>query len=286
MTTLYLVQLFNGLSVGMIYFLIAVGLSIVFGIMNFVNFAHGAFYVLGAYLCYATATISGSFWPALAVAPVVTGLAAWLAEKYFLSRLYKAPHMYQIVVTLGLALVIQELVIIIWNPVGKHIAAPEFFRGVLLWGNFAYPKYRLFVVAFAALLAFALWLLLERTKYGAILRAGTESMEMVSLLGIDIFCVFSLTFALGAFLAGLAGVLAAPIRGAEPFMGDEALAIGFVVVVIGGMGSFSGALVGALLIGVIQSMMSSVWSEGANIMIYVAMALVILVRPRGLFGRA
>ncbi|HET9020010.1 MAG TPA: branched-chain amino acid ABC transporter permease, partial [Acetobacteraceae bacterium] len=121
--------------------------------------------------------------------------------------------------------------------------------------------------------------------YGAILRAGTESTEMVSLLGIDVFGIFSLTFALGAFLAGLAGVLAAPIRGAEPFMGPEALAIAFVVVVIGGMGSFSGALAGGLLIGIVQSVMSSLWSEGANLMIYVAMALVILLRPRGLLGR-
>ncbi|MGH7071230.1 MAG: branched-chain amino acid ABC transporter permease [Acetobacteraceae bacterium] len=273
------------MGIGMIYFLRAVGLSIIFGIMNFVNFAHGAFYLLGAYLCYAIAGATGNFWVALALAPLLVGCGGWLGERYFLNRLYRAPHMFQILVTLGLALAIQETVVIIWGPIGKHIATPELFRGVVFLGNFAYPKYRLFVIGFSALLALALWLLLERTTFGAILRAGTESTEMVSLLGIDVFRIFSLTFALGAWLAGLAGVLASPIRGAEPFMGPDALAIAFVVVVIGGMGSFTGALAGGLLIGVVQSVMSSLWSEGANLMIYVAMALVILLLPRGLLGR-
>lgn len=284
--TLYLIQIFNGIGIGMIYFLIAVGLSIIFGIMNFVNFAHGAFYLLGAYLCYTFAGLTGNFWVALVVAPLLVGAGGWLGEHYFLNRLYRAPHMFQILVTLGLALVIQEVVVLIWSPIGKNIATPDLLRGVLILGDFAYPKYRLFVIGFTAVLAVALWLLLERTTYGAILRAGTESTEMVSLLGIDVFRIFSLTFALGAFLAGLAGVLAAPIRGAEPFMGPGALAIAFVVVVIGGMGSFAGALLGGILIGIVQSVMSSLWSEGANLMIFVAMALVILVLPRGLLGRA
>lgn len=284
--SLYLIQICNGIGIGMIYFLLAVGLSIIFGIMGFVNFAHGAFYLLGAYLCYAVAVATGNFWLALVIAPVLVGAGGWLGERYLLHHLYRAPHMYQILVTLGVALVIQEIVVMIWSPVGKNIATPELLQGVLVYGSFAYPKYRLFVIAFSALLACALWLLLERTTYGAILRAGTESTEMVSLLGIDVFRIFSLTFALGAFLAGLAGVLAAPIHGAEPFMGPDALAVAFVVVVIGGMGSFSGALVGGLLIGIVQSVMSSLWSEGANLMIYVAMALVILLLPRGLLGRA
>ncbi|MCL4767144.1 MAG: branched-chain amino acid ABC transporter permease [Hyphomicrobiaceae bacterium] len=283
---LYLIQVFNGLGIGMIYFLIAVGLTIIFGIMNFVNFAHGAFYLLGAYACYAIADLTGNFWLALVLGPVAVGIGGWLGERYFLSRLYRVPHMYQILVTLGLALVIQEMAVLIWGPIGKPIAPPEVFRGVMIFGNFAYPKYRLFLIGFTAILALALWLLLERTRYGAVLRAGTESTEMVSLLGINIFRVYSMTFALGAFLAGLAGVLAAPIRGAEPFMGPDALVIAFVVVVVGGLGSFAGALVGGIVVGIVQSVMSSFWSEGANIMIYVAMALVILLRPHGLLGRA
>ena len=284
--SLYLIQLINGLGIGMIYFMISVGLSIIFGTMNFVNFAHGAFYLLGAYLCYAVVAATGSFWLALAVAPPAMALTGWFAERYLLSRLYHAPHQYQILVTLGLALVIQEGVMLVWGAIGQNVATPVLLQGVVVFGSFVYPKYRLFVIGFTALLTFVLWLALERTRYGAILRAGTESTEMVALLGIDIFRMFSFTFALGAYLAGLAGGLTAPISGADPFMGPGALSVAFVVVVIGGIGSFSGALAGGLLIGVVLSAMSSLWSEGANIMIYVAMALVILVRPRGLLGRA
>jgi branched-chain amino acid transport system permease protein len=182
--------------------------------------------------------------------------------------------------------VIQELVISVWGTVGTSVAVPQALRGVIFLGGFPYPKYRIFIVVFTGILALLVWLLLERTKYGAILRAGSESTQMVSMLGIDIYRVFSATFALGALLAGIAGVLSAPLRGTDPFMSGEALAIGFVIVVIGGLGRFEGALIGSILVGVVQSVMSSVWSEGANIMIYVAMGLVILFWPRGLFGRA
>jgi branched-chain amino acid transport system permease protein len=283
---LYLFQVLNGIGIGMIYFLISIGLTLIFGIMNFVNFAHGAFYLLGAYLGYQLALSTGSFTVALIVAPLVLAAIGWLSERYFLNRLYEIPHTYQILVTLGLSLVIQELVISIWGPVGTTVAIPEALRGVIFVAGFPYPKYRIFVVLFAGILALLVWFLLERTRYGAILRAGSESTQMVSMLGIDIYRLFSATFALGALLAGIAGVLSAPLRGTDPFMSGEALAIGFVVVVIGGLGRFEGALAGSILVGVVQSVMSSVWSEGANIMIYVAMGLVILLRPRGLFGRA
>jgi len=154
-----------------------------------------------------------------------------------------------------------------------------------MWGSFVYPKYRLFVIGFTAVLAVLLWWVLEGTRLGSAVRAGSESTEMVSLLGINVFRVFSLVFALGAATAALAGVLAAPIRGAEPFMGVEALAVAFVVVVIGGLGSFGGALVGGLLIGIVQSLMSTIWPPGASLMVYIAMAAVLLLRPHGLLGR-
>jgi branched-chain amino acid transport system permease protein len=282
---LLLTQIVNGLGVGMIYFMIAIGLSIIFGIMHFINIAHGAFYLVGAYLCYVLMGATGSFWVALALAPVIVGAAAWLAEPG-VRRLYDLPASFQILATLGLALIIQELVILIFDPVGKSIAAPAVLRGAIVFGDFVYPKYRLFVIAFTAVVAAVLWFLLERTNYGAVLRAGTESMQTVELLGIDISRVFSLTFAVGAALTALAGVLIAPIRGVEPFMGVEALSVAFVVIVIGGIGSFTGALVGGLLIGVVQSVMTVFWAAGASIMIYVAMALVILLRPHGLLGRA
>jgi len=156
---------------------------------------------------------------------------------------------------------------------------------VVMWGSFIYPKYRLFVIGFTAVLAVGLWWVLEGTRLGSAVRAGSESTEMVSLLGINVFRVFSLVFALGAATAALAGVLAAPIRGAEPFMGVEALGVAFVVVVIGGLGSFSGALVGGVLIGIVQSLMSTIWPPGASLMIYIAMGAVLLLRPHGLLGR-
>ncbi|WP_353191543.1 branched-chain amino acid ABC transporter permease, partial [Pandoraea pnomenusa] len=250
-----------------------------------VNFAHGAFYLLGAYFCYQALQWGMSFWLALIVCPIVVGALAWIAEKVLLSHIYEKAHEFHILVTVGLALVVQELVIIVWGPLGDNVAVPEVLDGVVMWGNFIYPKYRLFLIGFTAVFAAVLWWLLEGTRLGSAVRAGSESSEMVSLLGINVFRVFSLAFALGAGTAALAGVLAAPVRGVEPFMGIEALGIAFVVVVIGGMGSFAGALVGGLVIGIVQSLMSTIWPEGARLMIYVAMAAVLLMRPHGLLGR-
>jgi branched-chain amino acid transport system permease protein len=263
--SVYLLQTINGIGIGMLYFLLAVGLSIVFGLLRFVNFAHGAFYLLGAYLCYQAMQWGLNFWVALLVVPLAVGALGWLAEKLLLRRVYAKAHEFHILVTVGLALAVQEIVV--------------------MWGAFVYPKYRLFVIGFTAVLAVLLWWVLEGTRLGSAVRAGSESTEMVSLLGINVFRVFSLVFALGAATAALAGVLAAPIRGAEPFMGVEALSVAFVVVVIGGLGSFGGALVGGLVIGIVQSLMSTIWPPGASLMIYIAMAAVLLLRPHGLLGR-
>ncbi|MDE2414512.1 MAG: branched-chain amino acid ABC transporter permease, partial [Comamonadaceae bacterium] len=226
-----------------------------------------------------------SFWWTLLLAPLAVGAIGWLTEKLLLRHVYAKPHEFHILVTVGLALVVQELVILQWGPLGDSVAVPELLQGVVMWGSFVYPKYRLFVIGFTAVLAVLLWWVLEGTRLGSAVRAGSESTEMVSLLGLNVFAIFSLVFALGAATAALAGVLAAPIRGAEPFMGIEALGVAFVIVVVGGLGSFSGALVGGILIGIVQSVMSTLWPEGARIMIYVAMAAVLLLRPHGLLGR-
>lgn len=283
---LYLFQLVNGIGLGMIYFLISVGLSIIFGLLNVVNFAHGAFYLLGAYLSYTAVSVTGNYWVALIVAPICIAFIAWACERTLIKRVYHLPHMYQILVTLGVALIIQEVCIYIWGPVGKSIPPPDSLSGVIQIGEFYYPQYRLFVIAFAAVVAFLVWWLLDKTKFGALVRAGSEDAETVSLLGTHTHRLFSITFALGVGLAGLAGVLAAPIKGIHPFAGPEVLGIAFVVVVIGGMGSFTGALVGGLLVGIVQSVMTTLWPQGASLMIYGAMAFVILLRPYGLFGRA
>ncbi|WP_321915238.1 MULTISPECIES: branched-chain amino acid ABC transporter permease [unclassified Paraburkholderia] len=282
----YLLQIINGIGVGMLYFLLAVGLSIVFGLLRFVNFAHGAFYLLGAYCCYQFLQWSGNFWLSLAIVPIVVGALAWIVEKLVLRHIYAQQHEFHILATVGLALVIQECAILVWGPLGDNVAVPDALNGVVIWGSFVYPKYRLFVIGFTAVLAVLLWWVLEGTRLGSAVRAGSESSEMVSLLGINVTRVFSLVFALGAATAALAGVLAAPIRGVDPFMGLEALSVAFVVVVVGGMGNFLGALVGGLLVGIVQSLMSTLWPQGAQLMIYVAMAAVLLLRPNGLLGRA
>lgn len=281
----YLLQVVNGVGIGMLYFLLAVGLSIIFGLLRFVNFAHGAFYLLGAYFCYQAVAWGLSFWLALLLVPVAVAVLAWAAERVLLRRIYDKPHEFHILITVGLALVLQEAVILVWGPLGDNVATPAPFQGVVMWGSFIYPKYRLFVIGFTAVFAVVLWWVLEGTRLGSAVRAGSESTEMVSMLGINVFRVFGLVFALGAGTAALAGALAAPIRGVDPFMGLEALGVAFVIVVVGGMGSFGGALAGGLLIGIVQSVMSSLWPEGARLMIYVAMAAVLLLRPHGLLGR-
>ncbi|MDY0240746.1 MAG: branched-chain amino acid ABC transporter permease [Rhodospirillaceae bacterium] len=286
MLNLYLFQILNGLGLGMIYFLIAVGLTIIFGLLNFVNFAHGAFFMLGAYLCYTLLQLTGAYWVALIAGPLIVAGFAWMVEKVLIRHCYHLPHTFHILITVGIALILQEGSILVWGPIGKSVPIPDMLQGVITFGKFAYPKYRLFLIMFSAVVGFVLWVLLERTRFGALVRAGSENPEMVSLLGADIYRLFSLTFALGVGLAGLAGVLSAPLRGAHPFMGPEVLGLAFVVVVIGGMGSFTGALVGGLIIGLVQSLMSTIWPQGASLMIYAAMAAVIFLRPYGLFGRA
>jgi branched-chain amino acid transport system permease protein len=282
---LLLFQVLNGVGIGMIYFLLSVGLTLIFGLMRFVNFAHGAFYLAAAYIAYAVVLWTGSFWWALLLGPALVAVLALAIERLLLRHTYALPHEAQILITFAVALIIQEAVILLFTPLGHNVAVPAALSGVLFLGPYVYPAYRLAVVGAAAVVAIVLWFAIERTKMGSILRAGSESAEMVGLLGINVDRVFMATFALGAALAGLAGVLVAPIRGVEPFMSAEALGIAFVVVVVGGLGTLSGALVGGILIGLVQSIMSTLWPEGAQLMIYAAMALVILVRPTGLLGR-
>ena len=269
---IYLFQIINGIGLGMIYFLVAVGLSITLGLLGFVNFAHGMFYLLGAYLTFQIVSWGGSFWAAAVAAPLVVAVLAFTLERAILVRTYKLPHKYQIVATLGIVLIAQEAVVMLWGPLGNGVSVPDSLAGV--------------VSLVAAVLAIALWLLLERTTFGALVRAGSESSEMVKLLGVDVRTLTSLTFALGGMIAAVAGVLIAPIRGADPSMSGEALGIAFVVVIIGGMGSFTGSIVAGILVGVVQSVMSTLWSEGAQLMVYVVMTLVLIAAPRGILGRA
>jgi branched-chain amino acid transport system permease protein len=278
-------QVLNGVVTGMLYALMGIGLSIITGILNIPNFAHGALFALGAYLLFTVVEAAGgNFWLALLVAPLGVGALGLLIEYAGIRRLYRAGHDYQLLLTFGLSLIITEAIIVVWGPVGMSQLPPPVLRGGLDLGITFYPKYRLFVMAMAGLLVLAAWLFLEKTRYGAIMRAGIENKEMVSLLGIDINRLFTATFALGAYLAGIAGALTAPIRGLNPLMGVDMLGIAFVVVALGGLGNLPGAIVAGLIIGVAQSLVALVWPEASVAVIFAVMAAVLLVRPQGLFG--
>jgi branched-chain amino acid transport system permease protein len=277
-------QILNGIATGMLYALMGLGLALIAGILNIPNFAHGALFAVGAYLTVTAINALGNFWIALLVAPLGVALLGLVIEYAGIRRLYAVGHDYQLLFTFGLSLILAETIILVWGPVGISQLPPPALRGGVDLGFTFYPKYRLFVMAAAGLLVLATWLFLEKTRYGAIMRAGIENKEMVSLLGIDIHRLFTVAFALGAWLAGIAGALTAPIRGLSPGMGVDMLGIAFVVVALGGMGNVLGAIAAGLLIGVAQAVVAAYWTEASVAVIYLVMAAVLVVRPQGLFG--
>jgi len=281
---LFFGQILNGIATGMLYALMGLGLALIAGILNIPNFAHGALFAVGAYLAVSTIGALGNFWIALLVAPLGVALLGLLIEYLGIRRLYAAGHDYQLLFTFGLSLILAEGIILVWGPVGISQLPPPALRGGVDLGFTFYPKYRLFVMAAAGLLVVGTWLFLEKTRYGAIMRAGIENKEMVSLLGIDIHRLFTVAFALGAYLAGIAGALTAPIRGLSPGMGVDMLGIAFVVVALGGMGNILGAIAAGLLIGVAQAVVAAYWTEASVAVIYLVMAAVLVFRPQGLFG--
>jgi len=282
---LLLGQILNGIATGMLYALMGLGLSLITGVLNIPNFAHGALFAVGAYfLVSVVGILGGNFWLGLLVAPMGVALLGLAIEWAGIRRLYSAGHDYQLLFTFGLALILNELIIVIWGPVGISHLPPALLRGGVDLGFTFYPKYRLFVMVMAGLLVVATWLFLEKTRYGAIMRAGIENKEMVSLLGIDIHKLFTVAFALGAYLAGIAGALTAPIRGLSPGMGVDMLGIAFVVVALGGLGNLLGAIAAGLLIGIAQAVVAAYWTEASTAVIFAVMAVVLLVRPQGLFG--
>jgi branched-chain amino acid transport system permease protein len=282
--SLLFTQILNGMATGMLYALMGIGLAIITGVLNIPNFAHGAMFAVGAYLLFTVLKVVGNFWVALALAPLGVVLLGLLVEYAGIRPLYRAGHDYQLLLTFGLSLILTEGIIVIWGPIGMSQLPPPILRGGVDLGLTIYPKYRLFVMVMAGLLVLGAWLFFEKTRYGAIMRAGIEDKEMVSLLGIDIHRLFTAAFGLGAYLAGIAGALTAPIRGLNPFMGVDMLGIAFVVVALGGLGNLPGAIVAGLIIGVAQSLVALVWTEASVAVIFAVMALVLLVRPQGLFG--
>jgi branched-chain amino acid transport system permease protein len=277
--------LLNGIVTGMIYALLGIGLSLILGLLNIPNFAQGVLYALGGYFLFSVIQALFGFWGGVLIAPLGVAAVGGLIEYVGLRRLYGVHPDYILLLTFGLALVFTELMILIWGPVGITVLPPPLLAGGVDLGVTFYPKYRLVIMGITALLVFGTWLFIEKTNYGAIIRAGIEDRDMVNALGINIRRVFTVTFAAGAGLAGLAGALIAPVQGLHPSMGIVILPFAFVVVVVGGLGSLPGAILGGLLVGTVQSVMTIIWAPGADIVVFAAMALVLLLRPQGLLGK-
>lgn len=282
--SLVLGQVLNGVVTGMLYALMGVGLSLILGILNLPNFAHGTLYAVGAYLLFACVQWLGSFWLALLAAPLGVALLGAVIEYGGMRRLYAAGHDYQLLLTFGVALILEQVIILVWGPVGMSLLPPPALGGAVDLGVIFYPRYRLFAMVVAALLILAVWLFLERTRLGAIIRAGIEDQAMVAVLGINVNRVFTFAFALGAWLAGVAGALMVPVRGLTPSMGGDILGIAFVVVALGGLGNLPGAILAGVVIGLAQSLVALVWPVASIVVIFAVMAVVLLLRPQGLFG--
>ena len=279
-------QVFTGLVLGMIYVLLAVGLSLIFGLMTVVNFAHGALYMLGAYFGVFLLGYTKSFWVALIVAPLMVGALGLLIERFLIRRLYGRSPDDPLLLTFGLSLILVEGVKVFWGKIGLTLDPPRALAGAVDLGFMTFPAYRLFLVAVIVAVLIALYFFLERTNFGLIIRAGSRDPLMVRALGIDLGRVWLVVFGIGTALAGLAGILAGPMRGAYAEMGVTMVIESFVVIVVGGMGSLLGAVVAGLLIGQVVGLTTLFMPKAAEIMVFVVMAVVLLVRPSGLFGEA
>ena len=287
--SIFLIQCLNALQYGLLLFLVASGLTLIFGIMGVINLAHGSFYMIGAYMAYALAPIVGStfgggFFSTLLVGVVLSVLLGYVLEWAFFSFLYEREHLQQVLMTYGLILVFEELRSMLVGDDVHGVEVPALLAGTLNLGDvMTYPVYRLFVSAVCLVLALGMYLVFTRTRLGMMIRAGSTNREMVQSLGIDIKFLYRVVFAAGVAIAVLAGMVAAPVSSVYPGMGNSVLIICFVVVVIGGIGSIRGALLASLLIGVVDTFGKVLLPEAAGVLVYVLMALILLWKPDGLF---
>ncbi len=281
----FFIQMLNGIQYGLLLFLIASGLTLVFSIMGIINLAHGAMYMIGAYLAFDLTQRLGNFWLALAAAIPISIVLGLVIERLFLDTLYRRDHLYQVLLTFGLILVFNEIQRILWGGDVHSVAIPEPFTGsIQLTDNLQYPVYRLFVGAVCLALAGAIYWVIRHTRLGIYIRAGAVNRDMVEGVGINVRTLFTVIFSVGVGLTAFAGMLAAPITSVAPGMGDSILITCFVVVVVGGIGSIKGAFWGALLIGITQTFGPVLIPSLASVLMYLIMAAVLLVRPRGLFA--
>ncbi|WP_284619472.1 branched-chain amino acid ABC transporter permease [Aquabacterium humicola] len=279
-------QLLLGLVNGSFYAILSLGLAVIFGLLGIVNFAHGALYMVGAYVAWiALERLGLNYWAALALAPLVVGAFGAAIERTLLNKLYKLDPLYGLLLTFGLALVVEGLFRDRFGVSGQQVAVPDLLQGATDLGFMVLPNYRGWVVFASLVLCGMTWYVIEKTSLGATLRAGTENPQLVQAFGIDVPKLVTLTYAGGAALAGLAGVLAAPVIQLTPLMGSNLIIVVFAVVVIGGMGSILGAILTGLVLGLIEGLTKVFYPEASNIVVFVIMAIVLMVRPAGLFGK-
>jgi branched-chain amino acid transport system permease protein len=283
----FLIQVLNSIQYGLLLFLVASGLTLIFGIMGIINLAHGSFYMMGAYMAFSLSAFTGNLFLAIVLGVVLSIMLGLLLEWLLFSRLYRREHLDQVLLTYGLILIFEELRSLLIGDDVHGVKIPEFLsQSVPLTDNLSYPIYRLFMSCICVLLAAAMYVLIQRTRLGMMIRAGSFNREMVQSLGININLLYRVVFALGVGLAAFAGMLAAPASSVYPGMGNQVLILCFVVVVIGGIGSVWGALVAALLIGFADTFGKVIFPDYAGIAVYVLMAAILLWRPEGLFRRA
>ena len=282
----FLGQLLLGLVNGAFYALLSLGLAVIFGLLGIVNFAHGALYMLGAFAAWIMMDQFGiNYWAALLLAPLSVGILGMLMERLFLKHLYKLDPLYGLLLTFGLALIFEGVFREMYGVSGQNYEVPELLSGATNLGFMVLPNYRAWVVLVSLVVCLGTWYLIERTRLGAYLRAGTENPRLVQAFGVNVPLMITLTYGYGVALAAFAGVLAAPIFTVSPLMGADLIIVVFAVVVIGGMGSILGSIVTGLALGLIEGLTKVFYSEASAVVIFVIMVIVLLVRPAGLFGR-
>lgn len=278
-------QLVTGIALGSIYVLVGVGLSLVFGLLTIVNFAHGAFFMVGAYVGVFVFARTGNFWICMVAVPLITGTIGLVVERFLIRPLYGRGIDYPLLLTFGLAYVMMDIARMIFGVQGEQFDTPEILQGAVDIGVGLFPLYRLFLIAVTTTVMLALWLFLEKTRFGLIVRAGARDPLVLRVLGINVSNVWLAIFGVGTAIAGLAGLLAAPMRGVSPEMGVPVLIEAFVITVVGGMGSLGGAIVAGLLVGVVVSFTTLFQPEFAEFSMFALMAIMLIVKPNGLFGR-
>ncbi|MBC7188829.1 branched-chain amino acid ABC transporter permease [Candidatus Aerophobetes bacterium] len=275
--------LFNGIVLGLIFAVVALGFTLILGVMEVINFAHGGLFAVGCYLAFTLQQMT-NFWVGLILAPLIVGVLGVLIERFSVRRVYGEDPLFGLLVTFGIYFVIEESIRIIWGPAGYSVTAPSFVSGAVNLGFMYYSKYRLFLALISVGIIIGVWMFLEKTPYGGVIKAGAIDSEMVMALGHNLPKLRMFVFGFGAALAGIAGVIAAPLWGVRPTVGVEVLMPSFVIVVLGGIGSFWGSVIGGLLVGISTSLMVLFFPRASDIIPYLLMTVILILRPRGLMG--